>query len=98
MGMNNSSCCRQMSFKRLDEPLADPGKAESVEFTLGSCTHCKQFLMHCWVAGGVGQGYEVVDKSFVDQLRLITDYPSREKMLADWWNSLESHGRTSPGD
>lgn len=84
-------CCNKMSFQRLGEPFADPGQAEGVEFTLGTCTSCKQLLMHCWVAGGVSEGYEVVDNNFVEKLRIISDHRSRKKLLGDWWNSLESH-------
>jgi hypothetical protein len=40
---------------------------------------------------GGSEGYEMVDSKFVEQLRTTTDRPSRKKLLADWWNSLESH-------
>jgi hypothetical protein len=87
-------CCDKMSFQRLTQdlsPLADPGKAEGVEFTLGTCKNCQRLLMHCWVASGVSEGYEIVDSRFVEQLRAASDRQSRKKLLADWWNSLESH-------
>ena len=83
-----------MSFHRLTErltPLADLGKAEGVEFTLGTCMNCKCYLVHCWVGSGVSEGYEVVDDQFVNKVRATSDYEGRKKLLADWWNSLDSH-------
>jgi len=82
-----------MSFQRLTQemsPLADPGKADGVEFTLGTCANCKQHLMHCWVVAAASEGYEIVENSFAEKLCTTSDHQSRKELLADWWNSLGS--------
>jgi len=44
--------------------------------------------MHLWVAGGVSQGIEVIEPSFIDQLVQTSAGKRRKKLLADWWNAL----------
>jgi hypothetical protein len=61
----STACCDKMSFQRLNEPFADPGKAEGVEFTIGNCTNCKRFLVHCWVGGGISEGYRSSNRARV---------------------------------
>lgn len=84
-----SGCCESLEFQRRSNPPgADIGHAEGVEFTLGSCRSCKRILIHCWVAGGYAEGYEVVDQAFVDRLSGPTNPGARKQLLADWWNSV----------
>lgn len=107
--MVEQSCCDRQSFVRLTaegDPLTDPGKAGGVEFTLGTCANCGRYLVHCWVASGVAQGHEVVDRAFVEKLRAasyirppwrpgtLPELSEREKILAAWWNDeIEGSGR-----
>jgi hypothetical protein len=65
MNTKSTACCDKMSFQRLNEPFADPGKAEGVEFTIGNCTNCKRFLVHCWVGGGISEGYRSSNRARV---------------------------------
>ncbi len=83
-------CCDKQSFVRLtpdSDPLTDPGSAEGVEFTIGTCANCGRYLVHCWVGGGVSQGCEVVDPAFVERLRTASD-AERKVLLAAWWDAI----------
>src|SRR5437016_2602087 len=74
------SCGHYNSFKRLTEegsPITDPCKIEGVEFTLGTCTECGQYLMHCWVGSGIASAEVTVDSAFVDELKATEDEPAR---------------------
>jgi hypothetical protein len=87
----NQNCCTQPAFERLNQelsPMADPGSAEGIEFTLGTCQNCKQSVMHCWAAGGLSESYVVVGKDFVERLRATPDRQQRKELLAQWWNAL----------
>jgi hypothetical protein len=44
--------------------------------------------MHSWVAGGVSDGIEVIEQSFIDRLAQTSHGKQRIKLLADWWNAL----------
>ena len=83
------ACCADQAFVRHPDPdVADIGHAEGVEFTIGRCSSCQSPLMHLWVAGGVSQGIEVIEPSFIDQLVQTSAGKRRKKLLADWWNAL----------
>jgi hypothetical protein len=100
-------CCDTQSFVRLTpdgDSLTDPGKAEGVEFTIGTCANCGSYLISCWVGGGIAHGYGVIDQAFVERLRAasavrpprppgaVPQHSEREDMLARWWNDELERG------
>ena len=86
--MYKSCCTRQEFVRHIDPTVADIGQAEGAEYTVGKCCNCGSILIHCWVAGGVSEGIEVVSQELVDSFLTAPDYHLRKKRLGDWFNGL----------
>ena len=80
-------CCSEQVFETHSDPaLADIGKAEGVEYTVGSCRNCGALLMNCWVGGVVGADI-VVSEALIDRF-MAANPQERKVLLSDWFDGL----------
>ncbi len=82
-------CCKNQIFERHpDAKIADIGKSDSLEFTVGRCKNCNTPLIHCYVAGGVSEGIEVVSQELIHSFLDESDLRLRKKLLVHWFDGL----------
>jgi hypothetical protein len=88
------NCCANPSFQRHpDADVTDIGRGAGGEYTIGTCKSCGAMLMHCWVAGGISEGVEIISAEFVSRLIAVKDRGTRTALLDAWFNARE--GRNS---
>ena len=81
-----AKCCSELMF----EFKADASHADGCEFTLGRCSSCGAWLVHCFQTAVVHEGvYETIDADMSAKIQTLSGKELKEFMRA-WYRGIQS--------